>query len=503
MRPIFLLLLGLLAGVAPAFNKFLHYQIQLDEGVPKLKGHYNDNPLSIAEIKDMVAGVSSYQGFLESLKGRAPSLFEHFILLHHSGSLQKASPQKPRTILFGDGLLMSFAEDHLEPNRSIELIQLEADYSFSFHEITFKATPQMTHNPETCRGCHGERLRPIWEPYDFWPKVYGSHLSRFGTVEERRLYYQLSKTNDPSSILSHLIYPEIQENYNHLLESFTQYITMMTMMNMVQEWKHGGVFQEAAIFPVAAVLNGCTTSGTIEQQIEKLKNFLSPAYWEDLESSLAEIHHSTKSNRDQFKSYLVNRYHEFFPDSQSLFKMDHNRLAFEIDAVAQLRFILERMGVYLEDFAQTQGMNPYFMSVPGNAAMDLLMALIGMAPQEFMALDPRFTEFASHWPRFDCKKLKRKAKADQDALVLADLPVGAPKKQFLGTCISCHSFHKSAPYIPFDDSTKLSDWLEAGGLEKIRFRLTTDSWQQMPPAQEAWTREERLDVLSLLEESIL
>lgn len=104
-----------------------------------------------------------------------------FVLMFHSRSLQEASFESPRVIQFMSSFPFSrlFVAYNGSPSQRgfdrIELLQFnEAEASFEAAEVHLVpgARARLTRNPQSCEACHGQPLRPIWNPYPVWPGAY-------------------------------------------------------------------------------------------------------------------------------------------------------------------------------------------------------------------------------------------------------------------------------------------------------------------------------------------
>lgn len=104
----------------------------------------------------------------------------NFTVVYESHSLQEASYQSPRAIVFSkDGkLVLTFNGDSKQRGyQTIEIIQYrDQESAFEFRHIDFSGPKPVISekNPEACQDCHGKNLRPIWSNYPNWPGVYGS-----------------------------------------------------------------------------------------------------------------------------------------------------------------------------------------------------------------------------------------------------------------------------------------------------------------------------------------
>ena len=82
---------------------------------------------------------STYNQFLDYLQDLAPEIFERPIMLHHSGSLQSASFENPRVILFGRGAMLTFSEQPGRLDKSVEMLEYDENSAeFVATEIKFE-----------------------------------------------------------------------------------------------------------------------------------------------------------------------------------------------------------------------------------------------------------------------------------------------------------------------------------------------------------------------------
>lgn len=126
---------------------------------------------------------------IEALLAELPKNYlRNATFIYHSYSLQAASYQNPRAILFGtDGELILTFNGHPEQSgfQNIEIMRwLREEAKFELRELSFPSgggTPSMSEaNPARCLQCHASapkpfgEPKPIWDMYPFWPGVYGS-----------------------------------------------------------------------------------------------------------------------------------------------------------------------------------------------------------------------------------------------------------------------------------------------------------------------------------------
>ena len=126
-----------------------------------------------------VRSVKSFLEFLSKSKHRV--FLENYVLMFHSPSLQSASFESPRAIMFSreDEFVIAFNGDSSKKGgNQLEMMEFDREErAFKFFEVDFdKPLLQALSdfNPPKCLSCHrGPDPRPNWEPYFFWPGMYG------------------------------------------------------------------------------------------------------------------------------------------------------------------------------------------------------------------------------------------------------------------------------------------------------------------------------------------
>ena len=139
-------------------------------------------------LNDRIAknNYAALEDFLRDWKSVRPEYFSNYVMAYRSRSLQHATPQFPRVILFNSNadVVMSFNghEEH-RGYQNIEMMRFNHDKdSFEFYEMSFKNNRAELSgaNPVKCLECHqgSNRAnvdpRPNWEPYNAWLGFYGS-----------------------------------------------------------------------------------------------------------------------------------------------------------------------------------------------------------------------------------------------------------------------------------------------------------------------------------------
>lgn len=150
------------------------------------------DPITFEWIQNKISSekLSTLEDVIKSLPESQRS---QYVLMYRSRSLQEATFQSPRVIMFGPdaSLIIAFNGEPLHRGyNQLELIQFRSETKkFEFREIDFSSgAPKISEaNPSKCLRCHQSLSRkdidprPNWEPYSMWPGAYGSDAGRLGT----------------------------------------------------------------------------------------------------------------------------------------------------------------------------------------------------------------------------------------------------------------------------------------------------------------------------------
>lgn len=143
------------------------------------------------DLKSMIqANPSNFPDRTSVLATLSPAFRQNFALAYRSQSVQSSSPSAPRVIFFSDlqapemiigvaGVTPAAGDD-----AALEIIEFsKAQRAFCFRSINFDQSGNATFDdqPEDCAGCHGADGRPLWEPYNTWPGIYGSRGGQMAT----------------------------------------------------------------------------------------------------------------------------------------------------------------------------------------------------------------------------------------------------------------------------------------------------------------------------------
>ncbi len=120
----------------------------------------------------------------------------HYALMFESRSLQGASPENPRVILFGPDARFILTFNGSPAQRGFRVIETmefdDASKEFRLRELIFPERPGGADtvvvsevNSSRCVRCHGSRPRPVWDSFPLWPGAYGERYGARLSPRER------------------------------------------------------------------------------------------------------------------------------------------------------------------------------------------------------------------------------------------------------------------------------------------------------------------------------
>lgn len=133
--------------------------------------------ISLEEIETLAVAGKIYSA--DDLLGRlSDDERTHYVLMTKSRSLQEASEESPRVIVFGSRAELLIAFNGGREQRgydSIEILALDRKAQ-AWQARSLALDPEESRpaslsgpNPSRCLQCHGTPVRPLWEPYPYWP----------------------------------------------------------------------------------------------------------------------------------------------------------------------------------------------------------------------------------------------------------------------------------------------------------------------------------------------
>jgi cytochrome c553 len=467
-----------------------------------------DDRFTLQSLRELIAthNVESVQELLAILPAE---LRAHYTLVFSSRSLQDATLQNPRAILFGTDaqLIITFNGERSQRGyESVETMELAAgSSSFSFREISFspdhkRSAPQISDaNPARCVVCHDNPARPIWDTPPAWPGVYGE---RYGAG--------LSGT-ELRGMRGFLSSQPAHPRYQYLLGAST----LADRDRYVAD--SGASYNNQSIEPPNAQLSTLLATLNVRSILARLAE--QPGFAAHLEALLAAAGDSCGSIADFYPPSM----HDEIADDFGKFSMKttgadrrqalgktmrrvsradtHPSLAPPTELTA-LRYVVERsLGVPTQHWTLAFERGSYDLSAPAAAItfeQALYNWLAGTDPELPIAAAYRnYSEsdsYCTHLRRISQAKLAAWYSAHSRRVAGAD--PGDPQTQqnasrsappsMLQTCIACHS-SDVAPPLPFGTPALLAARLRENRyphgrlLDEILFRLTPQAGSQRMP----------------------
>ena len=460
-------------------------------------GVFSEPAPSLETIQKDLEKFKSPEEFLDYLINAKPSLKSDFVILHHSQSLQNASPYFPRIILFGGGATYAFSDDLNKKNKVEMLYADPKTYEISLAEIEFQNGQSTLHlNPQVCQTCHGSPAKPLWNPYDFWPNTIGSSIGMVGSEQKK----------EASSILSRLNLPSVIDSSNEDVTAFTQYISIINMGRWInQSIKSDDADLKKYFLLLGQVLSSCHFQNSSQETVLGLQNLDYLNQYFDL-SDLSQqkdlyqkIENDVFESRQFFKKSLDRDFNEFFPDPRYLMKIDHARLQSEVQPLAQIQWILALANINAGNLTSSLVYNDYLITTPSFWPIEFLTSLYELRPELFASVALETLDLGSgqkRWIRFKCDQVFKTNKIlvpERPAdLFWSSYKDDKKIQPVISRCSRCHSSTDrdidTVPFIPFDNPDRLSELLKSTQgqyFKKIMERVTQSpqSDDLMPPKQ--------------------
>lgn len=448
----------------------------------------------IADIKKLIADNPQMRTGEELLEALPSALLSRYTILHTSRSIQNASSQNPRVILFSDKFFIGFNGDSSQRgNDRIELMEYDRKkHQFNLAEVRLAepAGPTVVENPKICSVCHGADAHPLWDPYAEWPGAFdtGDHFfntkwaeaefKRFSQGNAKKGRYQ--KLKDLSTYTSRTPSRDLANVLDKLLEDRIAYHLFPSIKNL-----------SSYVYALQAVDSRCSD----------IESFIPASLATKFKSNYQSVKSETNGRYTQFSEYRINlarvmgHYREGddvpYSDLDFSTERDHN-------LIAGLRYLLERDGGSIGYWFSTIGMDVYRM--PRDSTATKLGQ--GLAKVSIPYLVKQGIDLQ------DCNKLKRASlKALENLQTTSPDPIATgnpkplsivdsnklPQDQFLrntyqfvaSSCSNCHQAGGDVPKIPFLDPAAMAKELQGSNLLseiERRIKLPANARDVMPPA---------------------
>jgi hypothetical protein len=465
-------------------------------------------------------------GSVEELLAALPAAQRNrYALVFESRSLQGASAENPRVILYGPDarFIVTFNGSPGQRGfRVVETMEFDEDSKqFRLRELLFPeaaAGPDRVVvselNPERCARCHGAPARPVWDTFPLWPGAYGERYRARLSARERE------------GLSAFLALQPTHPRYRQLLE-VKRFADPQTFRSSALS-QYAGIPEEPPNAELAIDL-GRFQAQSIARQLVRQPGFELYRYAllglaDNACGRLADFYPDAlwRTQRPGFERFA----RDSAATNARQAQLKAARAAFggaavtadsstRDDALVQLRFVAESaLGLATQNWTLALERGTYDFTMPPLPAQPLRETLLAeVATRDATIRDLSLYGTSSDGDRY-CSYLKRRSRAaltpsnaganavlaldptstaagaaaDPTAVSLANAPAAATiaPPAALQLCVSCHETGV-APRLPFSNATQLAQQLRVrpsahGALiDEIRFRLSSAAGpHQMP-----------------------
>ena len=479
---------------------------------------------------------------VDALIPELPANFlKDYTFVYNSRSLQDASPEYPRTLVYGTTAktVISFnGSPDQKGYYSLEAMEFDDDSKeFVFQEITFpkpgdKGGVQFSErNPQKCLSCHGDPARPIYDNYPTWPGFYGvfktvtagskddlnfrnfiansvknknrySSLPNLGVVNsgtDQDHYQKISDVDPATSYTMQLpgTNPNPEQGGNQA-DNLGKLLLWYNYERVHADLSHAENYAQIK-YALLAVMGKCLNFESDPSGGAFIPGALGTSMNERNES-FANVTNETAQIVQRYIDQKVKRIQSWDP-KENIGTADENNWVGDIKKrFLPLRFVLMSLGMDILDWPMTLETSDSFGADQGNAEFFgaiLLQDSINEVPELKTATLYDNLDFGSGpvgkglsaLSEVQCAALKAKSLA---ALTNYSSPITSPPSstspnQTLERCASCHdSDHGKAPPIPFAHLDQLKAMLGEESptlLDKIETRIRARDFTRMPLGQ--------------------
>jgi hypothetical protein len=331
----------------------------------------------------------------------SPEHLSHYVLMHHSQSLQGASEKAPRAILYGKDakLVLSWngRPDQDRYNYIEVLAYRDATQRFEVRDIEFpkegaKHGPVQfsSANPPLCLSCHEQDARPNWQTYPLWPGAFGGEddvVSRLGEgthFQDVKRYANFLKSEKKKGRYRFLSDRPAADLPNTEFGSLLQTLNLKRVARKIAAVPELQKYRYALLGAVS-----CYYSNHFNQ----IEQYVPAQVEASFALKRADLEHSTaQANSGDFHDRVLQlrSYYRRSPEDakvQDLFDNpwgDHPQVSDSI--VAALRWVVENQGVSTDDWSM-QPYAPTYTFENGYVGIAHLRAILSAAllttPQDF------------------------------------------------------------------------------------------------------------------------
>ena len=453
----------------------------------------------------------------ELIAALPPAQRNHYALVFESRSLQGASPENPRAILFGPDARFIVTFNGSPAQRGFRVVEtMEFDdesQEFRLRELLFPERAAGVDkvvvsevNPRRCARCHGAPARPVWDTFPLWPGAYGERyraklsareragLSAFLALQATHARYSgllgVKRFADPQTFRSSALsqYAGIPaEPPNAELAIYLSRLQAQSIARQLVRQPAFDLYQYALL-------------GLADNACGRLADFYPDALWRTQRPGFERFSRDTSVTNARQAQLKAARAATAGGAAVAADSTTSD------NALVQLRFVAESaLGVSTQDWTLALEKGTYDFTLPPAPAQPLRETLLAeVATRDAAILDLSRYSTSSDGDRY-CSYLKRRSRtaltpsndsapgvvAPNQTSPLARVDAAATAGSIappaaLQLCVSCHETGV-APLLPFSDPTQLTQQLRvrpsAHGalLDEIRFRLSAAAAAQHMP----------------------
>lgn len=475
-----------------------------------------------------------------------------YVLMHNSGSIQGASFQNPRAILFTPtaDLVVAFngKNSQVNGNRIEAMAFNNTKNKFDLIEVSFvngKAKTEI--NPRKCTFCHTDGNIPNWRQYNNWSGAYGANSNRIdylvdpyadykGGINETLTQRKIPAThvlaefknfvevrNDPQSRYHNLVSPPNEpfwplysdpesgasgESYDY---SPNRRLGIGLTFHMARSI--GNRLSKTSLFknyPATLISGMLRCKDDTRLQLKILELLKKRPLFETADAIRA---HAIKYNWYELAYFQLLAVTGIFPDqwradlAHRTLRLQGTRAEEDTIGFGEMDLPSTMVGTYLHDLilGNVSGENYQKLAINMGIPTELIGELNKLipvyswdfiekqiCPQVLKLVDAEFTRN---------RPIEYELNSAQWAEV-RDSQAGKP--YVLKQCMACHTLREyaGAPYIPFDQPVALKEWLSRPGvMDDIRERTDPNAldYIRMPHGPIGLLPEKRDELLKYLE----
>jgi len=455
-------------------------------------------------------------GSVEELITALPAMQRNrYALVFESRSLQGASLESPRVILFGPDARFIVTFNGSPAQRGFRVVETmefdEESKEFRLRELLFPEPAAGLDkvvvsevNPQRCARCHGAPPRPVWDTFPLWPGAYGERYRAKLSARERAglsAFFALQATHQRySQLLGAKRFADPQTFRSSALNQYSGIPEEPPNAELaidLSRLQAQSIARQLARQP-AFELYRYALLGLADNACGRLADFYPDALWRTQRNGFERFTRDTSVTNARQAQLKATR--AGISGGAAVAADSTTR----DNALVQLRFVAESaLGISTQNWTLALEKATYDFTMPPLPAQPLREALLAeVATRDAAIQDLSRYSTSSDGDRY-CSYLKRRSRAaltpsndnphgvaapDSAAPLAGAAPTAATlaPPAALQLCVGCHETGV-APLLPFSDPTQLMQQLRVrpsahGALiDEIRFRLSAAARAQHMP----------------------